>query len=164
VEFARTVEVLLEQTSEPEARWAVLRGGLRELAELPEGRPPRAAQLEMEQERWEREMERAETQEVEQVIKEMKKQALAPFWAALQMGTLAEAFGGGEDAIAVAAHILETAHILASGTLWKTKSSSDASSATAEPVSAQPDQGESNQIKVNQTESGPAGVGKGGAG
>ena len=145
-ELARLAEALLEEITDPRERWQRLRELLQELGRLRRD-DHQAARLQMDQKRWERETEHLDAQDRDREIAEEKRRATAPIWAALQVPSLAQAFGGGEKARGIAALITEITHELTPGTLTGRGRPPQPS-----PPPLQPDQSESNQIKPNQAE------------
>lgn len=115
-EMAGVFERLLEQKNDPRERWILLREFLRELVPLRAG-DQRAARLALDKEQAEIESDRYWTAKQQHDREELRKQANAPLWAALQVKNLAALFGGGEPGHQAAACILENQYDLEPGTL-----------------------------------------------
>ncbi len=155
VELVSVAEGLLKEASEPRERWQRLREVLQELAQL-RREDHRAAQARIEQERWEVESERHWEEETKRKMKEMGEKACAPFWAHLQVASLAELFGGGETGREIAAFLLEIRNDLPLGSLTGKVQQNAVKPTECDPrgndgTSA----GESESIRLDQTQSNP---------
>ncbi len=139
VELARVAETLLAQTTDPQERWQRLQQLLGEVAQLRQ-EDRKAGWLALERERREEESNERLEAERRNVFKREKDKILAPFWAKVQLGALAEAFGGGDAGRDVAAFILEVQRDLPLGSLTGKLGSHQ----------VKPDQTESNQIKPDE--------------
>lgn len=133
-EMAGVFERLLEQKNDPRERWLLLREFLRELVPLRAG-DQRAARLALDKEQAGIESDRYWTAKQQSDREELRKQANAPLWAALQVQNLAALFGGGKSGHQAAACILENNYDLEPGTLNR----------PARPSPVKPGQGQSNQ-------------------
>lgn len=138
-ELVRTVQAVLDEVTDPAERWRRIRELLRELAELRKD-DHRAARLKLARDEAIREDEEREQQAHEAEIKRLKHRATAPLWAARNLSTLAEVFGGGEAGRNAAALILETENDLPAGFF---------SRKTPEPATAS--QARSGLVKPGQT-------------
>jgi hypothetical protein len=141
LELARSAEALLEETTDPQERWRRLRDVLRELVQLRQA-DRKAGWLAIGRERWDRETERYWDEEEKRQMEEAKAKICAPYWAKLELGPLAELFGGSELAMKAAAFVLEVQKDIPFGTLM--------GRARSNPV--KPSQTESDPVKPNQTE------------
>jgi len=137
VELFKVMEQLLEKSGDDKERLGYLREALREVRFLRRG-DHQATRLQMEVERWEEECERLDEETLQRDLQEAKKRALAPIWARLHSGPLAEAFGGGQGGKNIAAFVTAIQYGLPVPDL---------------PATNQPGQAESNSIKLNQSES-----------
>jgi hypothetical protein len=143
-EMTRLAELLLERETDPEKRWQRLREIHRELSQLRHD-DHRAVRTLIKRESWKRQTERVDEERLQRLEKEHRQKLCAPFWARLQLGSLAELFGGGELGREIAAFILECQHGLPPGKLDGTRCGN-----TKSPP-AVPTPTESNPIQPNQT-------------
>jgi hypothetical protein len=135
----------LEKETDPEKRWQCLREVHRELSQL-RSDDHRAVRTFMKRQNWIRKTDREDEEAEKRSYKEDRERLCAPIWAQLKVGSLAEAFGGGEFGREVAAHILEIQNGLPMGTL-STKPAGD----TSKPSPAKPNPTESKPIQPNPT-------------
>jgi hypothetical protein len=145
VELTRLATALLEKETDSEKRWKRLCEVHRELSQLRRD-DHRAVRTLIERQNWIRQSEREDRDEVKGREKEDSARRCAPFWAQLEVGPLAEAFGGGELGRDIAAHILEVQKGLPAGTLG---GKSVVEQSTAPSVG--PNASESDLIRPNQT-------------
>jgi hypothetical protein len=116
VELSRLATALLEKETDPEKRWKRLCEVHRELSQLRRD-DHRAVRTLIERLNWIRQTEREDREEDKRREQEHSARRCAPFWAQLELGPLAEAFGGGQLGRDIAAHILEVQKGLPVGTL-----------------------------------------------
>ena len=95
---------------------------------------------------WIRQSEREDRNEDNRREKEHTERRCAPFWAQLELGPLAEAFGGGQLGRDIAAHILEVQKGLPVGTLG-----GKFVVGQSKPPSVGPNPSESDLIRPNPT-------------
>jgi hypothetical protein len=115
-ELASVAEALLEQAKDPRERWNRLREILQELVRLRK-EDHKTARLVMDRERWDMEYGNLQDEKAEREHEETKSKLTAPVLAALNLKSMAEAFGGGENGEKIAAYLLEVKHDLKPGTL-----------------------------------------------
>jgi hypothetical protein len=149
VELTRLAATLLEKETDPEKRWKRLCEVHRELSQLRRD-DHRAVRTLIKRERWVRKTEREDEEEEKRRDKEDRQRRCAPFWAGLELNSLAEYFGGGDAGRNIAAFILEMQNDLRVGRLGRV--GREAAAAPSKPDPAKPDQTESNQTKPDQTD------------
>ncbi len=135
-ELLRAMKSLLAEELDPKERWRRLQELLSQLSQLRRA-DHRAARLQMDEERWEKQRGRLEKEEWTRKLQKAKDRALAPFWDRLKRGPLAQIFGGGEFGEKIADRILEVQNMDLpewDGPPWRDQAASD-------PV--RPSQGES---------------------
>jgi hypothetical protein len=110
VEFARSMKEMLADVSDPKERWAKLQELLPLLAQFRRAEH-RAVKIEMDQEKWQRERDRLEKEDIENKYAEAKRRAMAPLMDKMRRGTLTEAFGGGKTGEQIADLIIELQNI-----------------------------------------------------
>jgi len=143
-EMTRLAKMLLEKETDPEKRWQRLREIHRELSQLRRD-DHRAVRTLIKRDRWNRQTEREDEENEMRLEEEHRKKLCAPFWARLQLDSMAELFGGGELGQEIAAFILECQNGLPPGRL------SGKAVVKSGPPLANHNPTESNQIKPNQT-------------
>jgi len=114
-ELAGAATCLLTETTDPAERWKRLRELLPTLTELRRDEH-RAARLRMDREAWEFAMEQHREEARERSDEEVRRRAVAPFSAVLELGPMATAFGGGDGGRRVAGLVLELLYDLPPGT------------------------------------------------
>ncbi len=154
-ELVRTAQAVLDEVTEPTERWRRVRELLHELAGLRKD-DHRAARLKLDRDEAIREDEEREQQAHAAEIRRLKQQATAPLWAALNLSTVAEAFGGGEAGRTAAALLLEVQNDLPPG-FFSRKKPEAGTPAAAAPV--KPSQGESSPTGPEPEPEPPAGGG-----
>jgi hypothetical protein len=144
-ELTRLAATLLEKETDPEKRWQRLREVHRELSQLRRD-DHRAVRTSIKRDRWNRQVECEIEEAGERSDKEYRKRLCAPFLARLELGPLAEWFGGSDAAWNIAAYILEIQNKLPFGRLGR-KGRDD--QVKPSPVSPNPTQ--SDLIRPDQT-------------
>jgi hypothetical protein len=149
-ELAAAADTLLEDTTDPKERWQRLRELLEELRHLRYA-DHNSLRVRMEEERWDLEFARKESEDLRRRVKEQKERLLGMCLAPALKASLAKAFGNGESG-------RKLAELLSC--VWNdeplpdwSKEKRASAQARSEPV--QPDPTESNPIKPDQTEGGP---------
>jgi hypothetical protein len=95
VEFVALTKKLLEEKTDTKERWQCLREVFRELTQLRRD-GSRAVRTVIKRERWNREVEREDEEDLERMKQEHKKRLTDMCFASLHNQTVAEGFGGGE--------------------------------------------------------------------
>ena len=143
-ELASFAEKVLEEVTDPKERWQRMQEFLRELRHL-RHEDHNGQRIQLQRDRWERETERQEEEDLEREKKEHKNRLISLCFSQMQEQTMAECFGGGEYGKKMANLLtrIQNDQPLSDGLNSPAETHSD-------PV--KPDQTESNQIKPNQTE------------
>jgi hypothetical protein len=94
-ELTRLATTLLEKETDPEKRWKRFCEVHRELSQLQRD-GHRAVQTFIKRDRWNREVEREEEEDLERAKQEHKKRMIDICFSEMQKGVIAEGFGGGE--------------------------------------------------------------------
>jgi hypothetical protein len=144
-ELIQQAKTRLEKETDPEKRWKLLREVHRELSQLRRD-DHRAVRISIKRDRWNRQVECEEEEADRQFDQEDRERRCAPFLARLELGPLAESFGGSEAAWNIAAYILEIQNHLPVGRLGR-KGRTD----QAKPTPASPNPTQSDRIKPDQT-------------
>jgi hypothetical protein len=94
-EFTRLATTLLEKETDPEKRWQIICEVHRELSQFQRD-GHRAVRTRIKRDRWNREVEREEEEDLERMKQENKKRLTDMCFASLHNQTVAEGFGGGK--------------------------------------------------------------------
>jgi hypothetical protein len=95
VELIRVTRTQLEKETDPENRWQIIYEVHRELSQM-RGDDSRAVRTGIKRERWNREKEREEEEDLERLEKENKKHLIDICFSPMHNQTMAELFGGGK--------------------------------------------------------------------
>jgi hypothetical protein len=95
VEFVALTKKLLEEKTDTKERWQCLREVFRELTQLRRD-DHRAVRTVIKRDRWNREVEREDEEDLERMKQEHKKRLTDMCFASLHNQTVAEGFGGGK--------------------------------------------------------------------
>jgi hypothetical protein len=147
VELFKLMEQLIEKSTDDKERLGYLREGLREIRLLRRG-DHGAARLQMETERWERQMDREDEERHEQRGERSRNRLIDLAFSKFSEGTLAQMFGGGEYGKSMAEMITRIKFDLPLDDLKR----HGKSQVPANTVRL--DQTESNQIKPDESGSG----------
>ena len=145
VELFKLMEQMLEKSTDDKERLGYLQGGLREIRLLRRG-DHSAARLQMETERWGRQMDREDRELDEQRSERSRNRLIDLAFSKFSEGTLAQMFGGGDYGESMAEMITRIKFDLP---LDRLKQQSKTQSPANDGVGL--DQTESNQIQPNRT-------------
>lgn len=147
-ELAQLAAALLEKETDPEKRWQRLREVHQELSQLRRD-DHRAVRTMIKHERWNRQVASEDEEADKRFEKENRERHIAPFLARLELGSMAELFGGGEAGRNIAAFVLEMQNDLPVGRLGRLGRKSGADQSKS--ASVKPNPTESNLIQPNPT-------------
>jgi hypothetical protein len=116
VDMARLAKKFLDTETDAEKRWERLKEISKELSRLRRDEH-RAVWTWIKRQKWERQRDREDYEEDEAIRKEVRREEVAPLWAAAQVKSMAAMFGGGPGAMHTAALILEAQRDLEPGCL-----------------------------------------------
>jgi hypothetical protein len=106
IEFAALSRQLLEEKMAPAEKWECLHKVLQELSQLRRDNHGAVRTL-IKREVWGRQVNMDGVERKAAAEKKRRDELCAPFWTALKLGAVSEAFGGGKTGRDIAAHILE---------------------------------------------------------
>jgi len=148
VELASLAVTLLEKETDPEERWqrsCEVHGVFSQLR----CDASRAVRTRIKRERWNRQVQGEDEEADKRFEKENRERHIAPFLARLELGPMAELFGGGEAGRNIAAFVLEMQNDLPVGRLGRLGRKSGADQSKPAPV--RPNPTESDLIQPNPT-------------
>lgn len=144
-ELASHAEQMLKDITDPKERWRLMREFLRELRHL-RHEDHIGQRNQLQRERWEREVERQNEEDLERMKQEGKKRLRGMCFSVLENKTMADLFGGGEQGARMAEMLHRIEFDLPLDDLVDTKLSGK-----THPKVASPNPTESDQIQPNPT-------------